>query len=216
MGEDEAMDVDVVLHHRLQGVERVVERRVGQRGEELLALLDIGHAAGVANRHADVLDGRFLGGVHLAQRLLRGAAELLNLLRVAIEHLQDRQRLPLGGQQLGHLQRRQHGHRRVEADVVLAAERLGIGQRAGRDELLQIRLAAVELFDQDRLQLARPACFASDRPARRTRRTTSAARPSSAKAGGEAQVLGQRRAQAGDQHSAADRFQKVAAGIERS
>ena len=76
------------------------------------------------------------------------------------------------GKQFGHLQGRQHGHRRMEADVVLAAKGLGVGQGAGGDEALQVGLAAVELFDEDRLELFGRACFAAGRPRRRTCRTT--------------------------------------------
>ena len=114
------------------------------------------------------------------------------------------------GSMLGHLQRRQHGHRRVEADIVLAAERLGIGQGAGGDQLLQVGLAAVRASRPGSAAASRPACSASGRPARRTCRTRATPAPSSAKAVREAQILGQRRAQAGHQHAASDRFQKIA------
>ena len=100
MSEHKAMHVDFILHRRLQGIEGVVERRIGQRSEELLGFLDIGDAAGVANRDVAVFDRRFFGGVHFAERLLRRAAERLNLRRVAIEDFQDRQRLTLGRQQV--------------------------------------------------------------------------------------------------------------------
>ena len=115
------------------------------------------------------------------------------------------------GKQFGHLQRRQHGHRRVEADVVFAAERFGVGQGPGGDQLLQVGLAAVELFDEDRLQLVGPACFAADRPGRRTCRTP-ANRPLRRQRPCGSPDRRERRPQAGDQHSAADGFQKIAAG----
>src|SRR5205085_5738721 len=83
MSKDEAMDVDVVLHYRLKGVERLVQRRIREWEEQFLGLFHVSHAASIANRQAAVLDGRFLSRVHLAERLLRRAAEGLNLCRVS-------------------------------------------------------------------------------------------------------------------------------------
>ena len=140
-----------------------------------------------------IFDGGFLGGVHFAERLFRCPAERLNLLRVAIQHLQDRQRLTLGGQLLGHAQGGKHGHRGVEADVVFAAEGFGVGQCSGSDQVLEIRFAAVELVDQDRLELiGRRALEQIDEGVVGAERERGVAFVG--KGRGEAQLLGQRRA----------------------
>jgi hypothetical protein len=210
IGKDEPMDVDVVLHHRLECVERLEQRRVGQRGEELLGLLDVGHAAGVADGQADVLDRRLFGRILLAQRLLIRSAELLDLPRVAIEHFQDRQRPALAGEHVSHVPRRQHGHRRVEADVILAAEGLGIRQGPGRNELLEIGLALVQLLNQDRLEFfRRRALHQIDQAV--ISAELEGSRLVLAEGPSQPQVGGQRRPQTGHKHSAANRFQEFAA-----
>ncbi len=80
------------------------------------------------------------------------AAELLDAVGIAIEHLQDGQR-PLGRRQIErHVPGGGQGHERMEADVVLSAERAGIGQRGGRHELAGLD-AVLHLLDQDRQQL---------------------------------------------------------------
>jgi hypothetical protein len=144
MREDEAMDVDVVLHHGLKGVEGVVEPGIGQRGEELFGFFEIGDAAGVANGELAIFDGGFLGGVHFAEGFFRGSAEGLDLGRVAIEYFEGRQGLSLGGKLVGHAEGREHGHRGVEAGVVFAAEGFGVGQRPRGHEVLEVCLTALE------------------------------------------------------------------------
>ena len=85
------------------------------------------------------------------QHFALAAAVFVNAVGVAIEHLQHRQRLPLDRQLARHVVGRRQGHHRVEADIVLAAERAGIGQRRRGHQRLELG-AAIEAFDQRRQQ----------------------------------------------------------------
>ena len=127
MGEYKAMHIDVVLHHRLQDVKRILQRRGRQGLEEFLAAIDVGNATGIANGDVAVFDGGFFGCVHCSQRFFVCSAVLLDLPRVSIKDLEDGKRPPFGWQQVDHLPRWQHRHCGVKADIVFAAKSLGIG-----------------------------------------------------------------------------------------
>jgi hypothetical protein len=86
---------------------------------------------------------------------LRCAADGLDLLRVAVKHLQDRKRLPVADEHFAHRQSGKHGHCRVEPDVVAAAERYGIGQSGRRGEFFKVGRADQDFLSEQRLQLVR-------------------------------------------------------------
>jgi hypothetical protein len=64
---------------------------------------------------------------HRVQNLALASTEFLDSVGIAIQHFQDWQWLQAGWQLLGHAICRGQRHERVESDVILPAERAGIG-----------------------------------------------------------------------------------------
>jgi hypothetical protein len=81
------------------------------------------------------------------QHFLAAAAVLADAVRVAVEDLEHRQRLLAARHRHRHPVRRRERHHRVEADVVLAAERARVRERARGDEVAQAR-AGLQLGDE--------------------------------------------------------------------
>ena len=169
IGQDDAVDLGLVLDGDQQAVERLVGRAGGDRGEGALGLVHVLPAHGVAERLARVVPGREHARLDRVQHLRGTAAVLLDPVRVAVEDLEHRQRASVLGQLARHVIGGREGHQGVEADVVLAAEGPRVGQRRGGHELLQVG-PGVELLDQHRHEPARRASPASARRAARARR----------------------------------------------
>ena len=149
VGEDDAVDLGVVLDGDEQAVERLVGRDGGDRGEGALGLVHVLAAHGVAEGLARVVPGREHARLDRVQHFRGAAAVFLDAVRVAVEHLEHGQRATVFGQLARHVIGGGEGHQGVEADVVLAAERPRVGQRRGGHELLQLGPRA-ELLDQHR------------------------------------------------------------------
>jgi hypothetical protein len=129
--------------------------------------------------------------------------------RVSVQDLQHRQRPALLGQFAGHLVRRHEGHEVVKPVVVSSAKVTGVGQGARRHEGLQVR-APFQLVHQDGEQL-----FGGRILHQRHQRFAVAEQKTFGRFLGKrarnAQVGGQGRADAGDQHPFAHVREKVTA-----
>ena len=149
VGEDDAVDLGVVLDGDEQAVERLVGRDGGDRGEGALGLVHVLAAHGVAEGLARVVPGREHARLDRVQHFRGAAAVFLDAVRVAVEDLEHGQGAAVFGQLARHVIGGGERHQGVEADVVLAAERPRVGQRRGGHELLQLGPGA-ELLDEDR------------------------------------------------------------------
>ena len=124
------------------------------------------------------------------------------MIGIAVEHFHDGQCPPRLGQLARHLVGRSQRHDRVVAVVILTAERAGVGQGGGRHQLAEIGSGIDPLDDgrqepvggrllhQGHQRLHRPERQAFGRTGGQGSR-------------GQAQVMGQGRAHAGDQHASA-------------
>ncbi len=136
------------------------------------------------------------------------APHLLDVAGIAVEHLQDRQRPLRLGQLARHLVGRRQRHDRVVAIVILAAERAGVGQRGGRHQLAEVRPGLHPLDDGRQEPVG--GCLLHQGHQRLHRPNVKRSVASAGQGGrGQAQVLGQRRAHAGDQHAPAHVRQKL-------
>ena len=133
------MDLGIVLHRKQQIVEGLVRGALGERRESLLRGVHSFAPHGLAQKFAARTAFREFDRLHLMQHLLFAPAPFLNAIGIPVKHLEDRQRLPFGRKLQGHVQRRGQGHHGMESDIVLAAKRARIGQRARRDEPPQVR-----------------------------------------------------------------------------
>ena len=106
------------VHHRVEGF----LWRDRRRCECFLGVVDVLAVNGVANGITGHCSGGQSAGRDRVQHFVFASAEIVNAIRVSIQHFQNGQSLLVGRQLLRHLISRQHGHHRVEADVVLAAE----------------------------------------------------------------------------------------------
>ena len=135
---------------RVEGIDRfalLANGREGGLGGGQIRLAD-----GVAKLLAGRLVGRELARLHRLEHFRLLAADFLQPRAVSHQHLHDGQRLALGARFLGrHLVGRREGHQGVEADVVLAAEGSGIGERCRGREGPEIG-AVLELVDHLREQ----------------------------------------------------------------
>ena len=207
-GEHDPMDVDIILDDELEVVVGLVEWPARQRGEGPLGRLHVlppGRLAkGFRPRQARGHGGR----LHMMEGLVVRAAHFLNVAGVAVEDFQDRQRALRLGQFTGHLVRRHQRHDRVVAIVILAAEPSGVGQSAGRHQLAEIG-AGLHPFEDGRQKPIR-GCLLHQGHQRLHRTERQAFGVSGGQGGrGQAQVLGDRRAHAGDQHAPAHVRQKL-------
>ena len=207
-GEHDAVDVDVILDDVLEVVVGLVERPARQRGEGPLGRLHVlppgrlaqGFRPRQARGHGGRLDGM--------QGLVVQASHLLDVVGVAVEDLQDRQRPLRLGQLARHLVRRHQRHDRVVAIVILAAERAGVGQRGGRHQLAEVGPGLDPLDDGRQEPVGGRLLHQGHQRLHRAERQAFGAFVGQG-GRGQAQVLGQRRAHAGDQHAPAHVRQKL-------
>ena len=142
-----AMDLGVVLHDFQHFIERIVGRPLGDLREDLFRLVAIlaeyccvQSVRGTSRCDNGMQDFRLV------------SAMLLDAVTVAVEYLEYRQRALLGREFSRHLIRGRQGHHRMEADVVLTAERPCIGESRRRHDLLQ-RCPRLPFLDNLREQL---------------------------------------------------------------
>ena len=206
------MHIDLVLNRVLQMVVGFADRLARHGGEGSLGSVDISRSRRRAQQFAT--GGRLAKRCRSdrAQHFPFAAAELLNPARVAIQHLQHRQRAQRLGQLAGHLVGGREGHDGVEPHVILPAKCAGIGQRTGGDQRSKIG-AGLDFADQLPLQLVRRRVL-HQRHQRLQLAEREPARPLVSEDRREAEIERQRGADAADQHAPADIGEKVAAGIE--
>ena len=206
-GEDDAVDVDVVLDEVLKVVVRLVERT--SRPARRRSARPPPYLAAGASRALRRRTRRRRAAPDRPGAAPRGvAAHLLNVVGIAVEHLQDRQGPLRLGQLARHLVGRHQSHERVVAVVILAAEGAGVGQRGGGHQPAEV-LAGLDPLDDGRKQpvdrgLLHQGHQRLHRPERQTARRV-------VRQGGRSQpqVLGQDRAHAGDQHAPAHVREKL-------
>ena len=142
------------------------------------------------------------------QCLVRVAAQLLNVVGIAVKDLQKRQGLLRIRKLTRHLIRRHQGHQRVVAFVIVAAKRPGIRERCGRDQPTEV-FAGLDLVDDGRKQpVNRGVLHECDQ-----RLDCPEGQPAGGVirhgAGGQPQILGDDLAHAGEQHAPAHIREKL-------
>ena len=151
IGQDDTVDLGIVLHGKQQAVESVRGSSPREGRENAFRLGHVLAANGVAQDLAASLVRRRLDRTDRMKHLGLAPAVLLNPACVAVEHLEHGKRTAGVGQFHRHVVGRGQGHHRVEAHVVLAAEGPRVGQGSRRDQLAEIR-AGSQPSDQERQQ----------------------------------------------------------------
>ena len=150
------------------------------------------------------MPGREDARLDRVQHFRGAAAVFLDAVRVAVEDLEHGQGAAVLGQLAGHVIGGGEGHQRVEADVILAAERPRVRQRRGGHELLELGPRA-ELLDKDRNEVPDGRFLhQADERFETSERQSLAAAVIVGPGGREAHVERRAEANAGDQHAPAD------------
>ena len=126
------MHFGVVLHGEEQMIERFLWGPLRQRGECLLRFAHVFAAHGLAQQFAARAPGRQRHWFDRMEHLIFAPAAFLDSVCVSVKHFEHRQRLQLGGELLGHVQRGGQRHHGMKPDVVLTAKGAGVGQGGGR------------------------------------------------------------------------------------
>src|SRR4051812_31295340 len=128
--QDHAVDFGMVLHGVKQVVESVTWAGLGDRREHALGIVHCAAAHGLANRFSTCPAFAQRRSFDCMKDLLLAAAFLLNPVGVPVEDFEYRKWLELLGQLQRHVERGGQRHHSMKADVVFAAERARVGQRA--------------------------------------------------------------------------------------
>ena len=200
----DTVDLGVVLHGDEQMIEGFLRRVFRACGEGLFGGVDILAPHRVAQRLAAVfVIVRGTGaGFHRMQHLARAATLFLNPIRVAVQNLEHGQRLHRRRQFLRHLKRGGQRHQRVEAHVILAAERARVGECRGGNERAQIGAGAQTLGQRGQETVGRRFLHLTNERLQRAERER--VRGFARGDIGEAEAAGDFRSDRGDEHAAAD------------
>jgi hypothetical protein len=201
-GEDDSVDVHVILNQILEVVVCFRERFLGHRGKRPLSPFHIPSPRGVAQGFAVALSGRKLRGCDRVQNFVRVAPHLLDVVRIAIKHLHDRQGLVRLWQLARHLVGRNERHHRVVALVILASKGPGICQGGGGDQAAEVCSRLHLLDDRGKQLVNRGVLHQSDQRLDRPEGQP-AGRVVRQRAGGQPQILGHDLPHAGEQHAPA-------------
>ena len=142
------------------------------------------------------------------QSLVCVAAQLLNVVGIAVEDLQNRHCLLRVRHLARHLVRRHECHQGVIALVIVAAERAGVGEGGGGYQPAEVFTGA-DLVDDGRKQpIDRGVLHECDQRLDRAESETARGIIRQGR-GSQSKILGDNRAHAGDQHASAHICEKI-------